>query len=61
MGSKTSTGFAPSDATLDDLRLMRSNVSACAATILDDFKRLKESGVLKQVLMPKQLKTNLFK
>jgi deoxyribose-phosphate aldolase len=69
---KTSTGFAPSGATLDDLRLMRANVSdhiqvkaaggvrtlpallevigvgvtrcgaTTTATILDDFKRMKE-------------------
>jgi deoxyribose-phosphate aldolase len=71
---KTSTGFAPSGATLEDLRLMRRSVSEkvqvkaaggvrslaallevidtgatrCGATataaILDEFKRLKESG-----------------
>lgn len=70
---KTSTGFAPSGATLEDLRLMRANVSekvqikaasgirtldailpvidvgctrvgaTATATILDDFKKLKES------------------
>jgi deoxyribose-phosphate aldolase len=69
---KTSTGFAPSGATLEDLRLMRANVSekvsvkaaggvrtlpalldvidaganrcgaTATATILDDFKRMKE-------------------
>jgi len=73
---KTSTGFAPGGATLDDLRLMRANVSqkvqikaaggvrtlpallevidtgttrcgaTATATILDDFKRLKEGPPL---------------
>ena len=73
---KTSTGFAPSGATLDDLRLMRANVSekvnvkaaggvrtlpalldvidtganrcgaTATATILDDFKRMKEGTPL---------------
>jgi deoxyribose-phosphate aldolase len=71
---KTSTGFAPSGATLDDLRLMRANVSdkiqvkaaggvrtlpalldvidagvtrcgaTATATILDDFKKMKEGA-----------------
>jgi deoxyribose-phosphate aldolase len=71
---KTSTGFAPSGATLDDLRLMRANVNGdiqvkaaggvrtlpallevidagvtrcgatATATILDDFKRMKEGA-----------------
>lgn len=73
---KTSTGFAPSGATLDDLRLMRANVAdhiqvkaaggvrtlpalldvidagvtrcgaTATATILDDFKRMKEGASL---------------
>jgi deoxyribose-phosphate aldolase len=73
---KTSTGFAPSGATLEDLRLMRANVSekvqvkaaggvrtlpalldvidagvtrcgaTATATILDDFKRMKEGEPL---------------
>lgn len=73
---KTSTGFAPSGATLEDLRLMRANVSekvqvkaaggvrtlpalldvidagvtrcgaTATATILDDFKRMKEGAPL---------------
>jgi len=73
---KTSTGFASGGATLDDLRLMRANVSekvevkaaggvrtlaalldvidagvtrsgaTATATILDDFKRLKEGTSL---------------
>ncbi|NTU56085.1 MAG: deoxyribose-phosphate aldolase [Anaerolineales bacterium] len=73
---KTSTGFAPSGATLEDLHLMRANVSekvqvkaaggvrtltalldvidagvtrcgaTATATILDDFKRLKEGTPL---------------
>ena len=73
---KTSTGFAPSGATLEDLRLMRANVServqvkaaggvrtlpalldvidagvtrcgaTATATILDDFKRMKEGTPL---------------
>ena len=73
---KTSTGFASSGATLDDLRLMRANVSekvqikaaggvrtlaalldvidagvtrcgaTATATILDDFKRMKEGASL---------------
>lgn len=73
---KTSTGFAPSGATLDDLRLMRANVNeniqvkaaggvrtlpalldvidvgvtrcgaTATATILDDFKRMKEGTPL---------------
>ena len=73
---KTSTGFAPSGATLDDLRLMRANVNGdiqvkaaggvrtlpalldvidagvtrcgatATATILDDFKRMKEGAAL---------------
>jgi len=73
---KTSTGFAASGATLDDLRLMRANVSGdiqvkaaggvrtlpalldvidagasrcgatATATILDDFKRMKEGAPL---------------
>jgi deoxyribose-phosphate aldolase len=73
---KTSTGFAPSGATLDDLRLMRANVSdkiqvkaaggvrtlpalldvidagvtrcgaTATATILDDFKKMKEGAPL---------------
>jgi deoxyribose-phosphate aldolase len=73
---KTSTGFAPSGATLDDLRLMRANVSekvqvkaaggvrtlsalldvtdagvtrcgaTATATMLDDFKRMKEGTPL---------------
>ena len=71
---KTSTGFAPSGATLEDLRLMRANVSdkiqvkaaggvrtlpalldvidagvtrcgaTATATILDDFKKMKEGA-----------------
>jgi deoxyribose-phosphate aldolase len=77
---KTSTGFAPGGATLEDLRLMRANVSekvqvkaaggvrtlpalldvidagvtrcgaTATATILDDFKRMKEGAPL---AMPK--------
>jgi deoxyribose-phosphate aldolase len=73
---KTSTGFAPSGATLDDLRLMRANVAdhiqvkaaggvrtlpalldvidagvtrcgaTATATILDDFKKMKEGASL---------------
>lgn len=73
---KTSTGFAPGGATLDDLRLMRANVSekvqikaaggvrtlpalldvidtgttrcgaTATATILDDFKKMKEGEPL---------------
>lgn len=73
---KTSTGFAPGGATLDDLRLMRANVSeniqvkaaggvrtlpallevidagvtrcgaTATATILDDFRRMKEGAPL---------------
>lgn len=73
---KTSTGFAPGGATLDDLRLMRANVgehvqvkaaggvrtlsalldvidtgatrcgATATATILDDFKRMKEGTPL---------------
>jgi deoxyribose-phosphate aldolase len=73
---KTSTGFAPSGATLEDLRLMRANVSdkiqvkaaggvrtlpalldvidagvtrcgaTATATILDDFKKMKEGAPL---------------
>jgi len=73
---KTSTGFAPGGATLEDLRLMRANVSqkvqvkaaggvrtlpalldvidagvtrcgaTATATILDDFKRMKEGAPL---------------
>ena len=73
---KTSTGFAPGGATLEDLRLMRANVSdkvqvkaaggvrtlsalldvidagatrcgaTATATILDDFKRMKEGASL---------------
>lgn len=73
---KTSTGFAPSGATLEDLRLMRANVSekvqvkaaggvrtltalldvvdagvtrcgaTATATILDDFKRMREGTPL---------------
>lgn len=73
---KTSTGFAPGGATLDDLRLMRANVNeniqvkaaggvrtlpalldvidagvtrcgaTATATILDDFKRMKEGTPL---------------
>ena len=75
---KTSTGFAPGGATLDDLRLMRANVSekvqikaaggvrtlaalldvidagvtrsgaTATATILDDFKKMKEGEPLAQ-------------
>ncbi len=48
---KTSTGFAPSGATLDDLRLMRRTVSpgigvkaAGGIRTLDDLRRMVEAG-----------------
>ena len=46
---KTSTGYAPSGSTMDDLRLMRASVSdrvkikAAGAAIIDDLRRRKSS------------------